>query len=200
MKEHFGVVGFSLLLGTIVGLSSAPTVSVLVAALVGLIGFVVGSKRHKEDDAEAKTVKLQFQHLGTFGFIALAGILLGLYIRTEDPIGPSIGDMRSEWVAAGIDEKVASALVIYQKTGLAPEGWIVSEPPGGAAVTSNALFSTTTSDKLNPEHFANLSDLEAAWKDEGEPWIGIANAINKGFDPSDRRKAYETVWILASTN
>lgn len=202
MKTAFGIIGFSLFLGTIVGLSSAPTVSVLVAALVGLIGLVVGAKGGSLLQSDGTPTTLEFHQLGLFGIFALAGVLFGLFVRTEDPFGSTIAERKAEWKAAEIEETQANTVVIFEETGLLPPGWAVADVSERLAIDNPVLFASSAggADKLNPEHFGQLDDLKAAWLDEGKPWSEIAKAIDERVESGKQRTAFEIVWILASSN
>lgn len=199
-KKVFGTLGFSLFLGTLVGLSSAPVVGIILAALAGLIGLVVGAGRNARVEAIGEITSIEFPLLGIFGIFALAGVLLGLYVRTENPWGASIVEQKAEWIAAGYEETQANSLVIFQEIGLTPPGWTPSQETGNPGIDKPVLFagSAGATDKLNPENFANAVDIRSAWSDEGEPWSRYAAMITAKIRPTDQKNAYEVVWQLAS--
>ena len=193
MNKALGTIGFSIFIGLLMGLSSAPVVGVVVGILAGLIGLVVGAGKGSAQE-KIQNTSPNYTLLGLFGLFAMVGVLAGLYIRTTDPWGKSLSENKAEWVDLGLSEAKALELVIFQTTGLVPQGTEVKEI---SPTSLPVLFSDDgPSDKLNPGNFTEVSDIAFAWADEGEPWSIYQQRIMTKIDENDQRKAFETLWEL----
>jgi hypothetical protein len=96
--------GVGLLLGVMMSLSLSPVVSGVIAALTGLLAVLLGLNEKYIDP-------LKSIRIGAFGLFAVAGILLGLYLRANDPFTPSLLDMKNEYIELGYEEDEALAFI-----------------------------------------------------------------------------------------
>jgi hypothetical protein len=88
----------------LLGLSVSPVVSGVVATLSGLLAILIGVNEKYLDP-------LKSLRIGAFGIFAVAGILLGLYLRANDPFAPSLLDRKNEYVAIGYSDEEARAFI-----------------------------------------------------------------------------------------
>lgn len=198
MKKFLGIFSFSLLLGALLGLSSAPVVGALVAALTGFLGVVVGLRSNLKIE-KIVNPNVDFAGLGIFGVATLAGVFLGLFVRTEAPWGKSAQELKVEWIAAGIEASEANRLVVFQKTGLIPAGWGEPNNQAQADITQPVLFSSDeVSDKLNPANYKNVTDISTAWSMEGEPWRTYQSRIETRIADENKKIAYDVIWKIIS--
>jgi hypothetical protein len=100
----FNGIGIGLLLGILLSLSLSPVVSGVIAALSGLLAVLLGLDEKYLDP-------LKSLRIGAFGLFAVAGILLGLYIRANDLFTPSLLDKKNEYVSIGYSEEEARAFI-----------------------------------------------------------------------------------------
>lgn len=100
----FNGLGIGLLLGLLWSLSLNPVISGVIATLSSLLAVLIGLNEKYLDS-------LKSLRIGAFGLFAVVGILLGLYIRGNDPFSPSLLDRKNEYISAGFDEKEAKMLI-----------------------------------------------------------------------------------------
>jgi len=101
----FNGIGIGFLLGILLSLSLSPVVSGVIATLSGLLAVLLGLDEKYLDP-------LKSLRIGAFGFSAVAGILLGLYIRAHDPFSPSLLDKKNEYVKLGFSDSEAKAFIM----------------------------------------------------------------------------------------
>jgi hypothetical protein len=101
----FNGIGIGFLLGILLSLSLSPVVSGVIATLSGLLAVLLGLDEKYLDP-------LKSLRIGAFGFSAVAGILLGLYIRAHDPFSPSLLDKKNEYVKLGFSESEAKSFIM----------------------------------------------------------------------------------------
>lgn len=104
LSAVFNGLGIGLLLGILLGLSISPVVSGVIATLSSLLAILIGLNEKYLDP-------LKSIRIGSFGLFAVAGIILGLYLRANDPFAPSLLDKKNEYVAIGYSEEEAKALI-----------------------------------------------------------------------------------------
>jgi len=100
----FNGLGIGLLLGLLWSLSLSPVISGVIATLSSLLAVLIGLNEKYLDS-------LKSLRIGAFGLFAVVGILIGLYIRGNDPFSPSLLDRKNEYISAGFDEKEAKMLI-----------------------------------------------------------------------------------------
>lgn len=100
----FNGLGIGLLLGILLGLSISPVVSIVIATLSSLLAILIGLNEKYLDP-------LKSLRIGAFGLFAVAGILLGLYMRANDPFAPSLLDKKNEYVKIGYSDAEARAFI-----------------------------------------------------------------------------------------
>jgi len=108
--------GVGLLLGALLGLSISPVVSGVIGTLSGLLAVLLGI-------SEKYMSPLKSVRIGAFGFFCVAGIILGMYIRTNKGLLPSRQKMMQEYTAVGFTKEEARDFIAYREFGLVPAGW-----------------------------------------------------------------------------
>jgi len=122
--------GLGLLLGVIMGLSVSPVVATVLGALATLLGSLLGLQGGEPPTAETPEVALKALsrrnvsglRLGSFGFACVAGIFLGLFIRSNEVLSVDTKKLVTSFEDAGYDKKSALDLAAFQKLGLVPAG------------------------------------------------------------------------------
>ncbi|MCB0806626.1 MAG: hypothetical protein KDC05_12575 [Bacteroidales bacterium] len=112
----FNGMGVGLLLGLLLGLAVSPVVSAFIGTLSSLLILLIGLK-----ETYFNTIKSV--RIGAFGVFAVVGILSGLYIRSHNPLAPSLNELQEEYKALGYSEKEANNFIVYQEFGLIPPEW-----------------------------------------------------------------------------
>lgn len=100
----FNGLGIGLLLGLLWSLSLSPVISGVIATLSSMLAVLIGLNEKYLDS-------LKSLRIGAFGLFAVVGILLGLYIRGNDPFSPTLTDRKNEFISAGFDESEAKMLI-----------------------------------------------------------------------------------------
>lgn len=101
----FNGLGIGLLLGILLGLSISPVVSGVIATISSLLAVFLGLNENYLN-------VLKSVRIGSFGLFAVAGIILGIYIRSSEPFAPSLLDKKKEYLAIGIDSITANSLLV----------------------------------------------------------------------------------------
>ncbi|MCH9696415.1 MAG: hypothetical protein K0U72_18005 [Gammaproteobacteria bacterium] len=221
MRKVIGTFSFSLFLGTLIGLSSVPSVGAFITTLTGLLGIVLGLRGSStvtnggEPEAEesasrsvvavmsarVKTARVDFTVLGSFGIAALVGVFLGLYVRTAQPWHPSPAELHSEWASVELPKETVGQLIVYQTLGLLPNGWSQASSALDLSIRSPVLFSVDVDEleKMDPDNFGDVVALGDAWSTQGGLWRRFHDAIAKVELSADAQmEAYRAVWLASS--
>ena len=127
--------GVGLLLGILLGLAVSPVVSGVIGTLSSILVVLLGL-----NDKHITTLKSL--RIGSFGVFAVAGVLLGMYIRVSEPLAPSTIDMKNEYTKAGYTDDQALYYVALKKFDYVPVGWF-----GTSEKDTLAMSKTDQSDK-----------------------------------------------------
>jgi hypothetical protein len=161
--------GLGLLLGMVVGLSTSPVVGVVVGGLTSLLAVFLGLQGGEESKIAALSkVQINGVRIGCFGLAAVLGVVLGLYVRINNPLAEAPEHQLARWMRAFPDNPVlARQMMISERSGLNATNLRFDPEAAGVAVTLAAgsgarganLFSNTGARdfcrELAPERFAN---------------------------------------------
>ena len=92
--------GVGLLLGALLGLSISPVVSGVIGTLSGLLAVLLGT-------SEKYMSQLKSVRIGAFGFFCVAGIMLGIHIRTNNAMLPDREKMMHDYTKVGFSKQEA---------------------------------------------------------------------------------------------
>lgn len=145
--------GVGLLLGLLLGLAVSPVVSGIIGTLSSLLVVLLGL-----NDKYLTIVK--GLRIGAFGLFAVAGIVLGIYIRAHNLLSPTTVDLRTEYRAAGFDSTQSLYYVARRVFNYVPPGWFGTDAnPTAQANGANATAQAATSDPGNMAAFSHSSVL-----------------------------------------
>ncbi len=120
-------IGMGLLLGLIMGLSASEVVKVVMAALTALLGVFFGFEKRsfsgmqkEEYEKDKNETLLTSLRAGWFGLAVVAGILFGMWIRTNEVFTIPVEKSVQQWIDAGVDSAYARKLVIYERLNIDP--------------------------------------------------------------------------------
>jgi len=205
--QVFSSLGIGLLVGILLGLSSAPVVGLVVgsitALLASLLGFKVPTRDRDEGAADEQLPPALAQMLigvraGTFGFACVLGIFAGIYMRTHDVLSPperGLETRYAELLAVGFDPEKARALLI--------------SPSGAALATGNrepdtrqtVLFSVDAEKcaQLDVDRFASLDAAASYYRGLELDWLAeIALGLEAGLaEEEQKRRALTAVVNVA---
>lgn len=119
----FSGFGIGLLVGILLGLSVTPVVGIVVGSLAAVLAVFLGLKDNLKQEINAiRNFQIQINALraGSFGVAVVLGILLGLYLRTNETLSQAVEKQVQQWTKAGYDTTYARQLVVYQKLGINP--------------------------------------------------------------------------------
>ncbi len=100
----FNGLGIGLLLGLLLGLSVSPVVSGVIATISSLLAVLVGLNEKFLDP-------LKSLRIGSFGLFSVVGILIGLYLRANDPFAPTLLDKMEEYRSIGYSDEEAREMI-----------------------------------------------------------------------------------------
>ncbi|MEZ5103990.1 MAG: hypothetical protein R2757_05815 [Draconibacterium sp.] len=133
--------GVGLLLGLLLGLAVSPVVSSIIGTLSSLLVILLGL-----NDKYMSVIKSL--RIGSFGIFAVVGILLGMYIRTQNALSPTTSDLMREYTETGFEKNEALYYVARQTFDFVPIGWFGTSAAdtgkfkGGNNAMQSVLFST----------------------------------------------------------
>lgn len=172
MSDIFAGAGMGLLLGTVMGLTTTPVVSVVVGALASLLGVFMGLDG--TGSSEGRALRVNGTRIGALGLAAVIGFGLGLYVRINNPLAEHPADQLARWEEALPDDPtLAKQMMLYERTGISPAeftyGKDVPATPVAAVVNeevvkakSAILFSTLSEfdacSLVDPEEYADASE------------------------------------------
>ncbi|MBE0639635.1 MAG: hypothetical protein IH598_14045 [Bacteroidales bacterium] len=120
-------IGMGLLLGLIMGLSVSEVVKAIMATLTVALGAFLGFEKrsftgmdndtYKKDKNETLLTSLR---AGWFGLAVVAGILFGMWIRTNEVFTIPVKKSVQQYIEAGYDSSDALKFVAYQRLGINP--------------------------------------------------------------------------------
>jgi len=163
----FNGLGIGLLLGILLGLSISPVVSGVIATLSGLLALFLGLNEKYLDP-------LKSLRIGAFGLFAVAGILLGLYLRVNDSFAPSLLDLKNEYVAVGYSDEEARAFITKS----------VEADTGKTRRQANVLYSSTVdAGACDVLVYANedtpVKEIVNTFTEAGGTWKELAESFQK---------------------
>jgi len=192
-------IGMGLLLGIIMGLSVSEVVKVIMASLTALLGVFLGFEKrsftgmdgeeYKKDNHNTLITALRS---GSFGIAVVAGILFGMWIRTNEVFTISVKESVEQWTDAGYEPDYARKMVAFQRLGINPttgEVGPMTELQRGhqsnlfSAEDVESLCATIDPDLWNNDWQKAKNDLIALKK---APLTDLVSAIENNVPESQR--------------
>jgi len=207
-KKHFDSIkratvlsgiGMGLLLGMIMGLSVSEVVKVIMASLTALLGVFLGFDKRSFSGMDSETYQkdknetlLTSLRAGWFGLAVVAGILLGMWIRTNEVFTIPVKTSVQQWIDAGYDSAYARKLVTYERLGINPTTGEAGEIGALQRGHQSNLFSAETikavSSNIDTSNWNN--DWEKAKEDmldlDNSALTKLVSAIEINIPESDR--------------
>jgi hypothetical protein len=147
--DVFSGLGLGLLLGIVVALSISPVVSTVVGALASLLAVFLGLEAGEGSQGGALSkLRLNGVRIGSFGLATVLGLMLGFYIRANDPFAGSPDAQLERW--KNFPDVLARQMVVYERTGIAPEVMVFGDGTAGGPGDSAAGTKVT----VNPDVLA----------------------------------------------
>ncbi|HEY5738779.1 MAG TPA: hypothetical protein VIW27_03580 [Gammaproteobacteria bacterium] len=166
----FAGLGMGLLIGLIMGLSISPTTKIVMGVLAAGLGAFLGFdqrafKASSSDNPQAgRSDLLRELRVGSFAFAVIAGILLGMTIRTNELLLPTISESVKKWTDAGYTVEVARQFVALERLRIDPKTGEVRDLTDADKSRITALFSSQKqiafSHLIRPKEWA--ADMDSA--------------------------------------
>ena len=106
----YGGAGIGLLFGIVMGSSIAPIAAKTLAVLATLLAAMLGLNDKYFNDA--KSVRI-----GSFGFACVLGIIIGMFVRANNILSPSMMDLKQQYLAVGFSEEEALHFIVIKEFG-----------------------------------------------------------------------------------
>lgn len=194
LSQIFSSVGVGLLVGFLVGLSSAPVVGLLVGAITALLASFLGLQSSTgaagdapdSDQFRDKLILIGLRG-GMFSFACLAGVFAGLYMRTHNVLSPPVPSLKEQYLQLteiGFSRQQARELVFD----------LERENDGqksGGKPTDTILFSldATTCDNISVDRFDSVSSAASYYNTmQLERLASTAELINEGVSKEETKK------------
>lgn len=166
----FNGFGIGFLLGILWSLNTEPAIGGVIATLSSLLALFLGLNEKYIDT-------LKSLRIGSFGLAAVLGIMLGLYLRANDPFAPSLKAQMDQYLEIGYDENEARGFITK----------VILADSTKAKRQSAELFSATVelSDCMNLRDIdntwtmANLRNLKLGLS---ETWLEFLEEFEKEFE------------------
>lgn len=136
-SEIYGGVGLGVGLGVLVGLSTSPTAAVVVSALAALVGTYVGLAK---SDGSERPIRV-----GTFGIFLFLGLIVGIVIRANNYLTPTLSKRTEAWESIGFTKKEAADLVAFSELGVVPRGRSIAARPNRSSTDTGVYSSPAAS-------------------------------------------------------
>jgi hypothetical protein len=166
----FSGLSMGLLLGLIMGLSVSPTTKIVLGVIAAGLGTFLGFDKSAFKGAPStenqpnRSSFLRELRVGSFGFAVVAGILLGMTIRTNELLSPTIAESVERWTEAGYHPTVARQFVALERLRIDPKTGEIREMTDADKSRIGALFSSeekiTLSKMIDADSWA--ADMDAA--------------------------------------
>ncbi len=192
-------IGMGLLLGIIMGLSVSDVVQTIFGVLAGLMGAFLGFDKRNYTGMEASEYEKEkyntlftAMRAGWFGLAVVAGILSGIFIRTNELFTMSVEKSVKQWTDAGFDPDYARKLVAYKRLAISPTTGELGEATQLQRTSQAALFSAedreTLCGAIDPDNWNNdwKTVKDAMIELDNEPLANLVTAIEANV-PEDQR-------------
>jgi hypothetical protein len=178
--------GIGALVGLLVGLSTATVMGSIISALAAILAAALGLRQTNQEDFSPQPFRLM-----GFGMFATLALLIGLHLRVQDYMAPSIESRVSEWELAGYEEDIARAYAAFQILGIKPEEAEVLPRPAPITI----LSSSATPSNCNNLRIGNRTPEQwiSAALVEDSPWPTVAAIVNN-TEVSAQAKLINVSW------
>ncbi|MBK7172321.1 MAG: hypothetical protein IPH84_03605 [Bacteroidales bacterium] len=167
-------IGMGLLLGVIMGLSVSEVVKVIFGILTAMLGAFLGFDKRSfagmesaEYQKEKENTLFTALRAGWFGIAVVAGIFLGMFVRTQEVFTISVAKSVKDYTDAGFAPDHARKLVLFQRLGIDPNTGELGPVTEVQRAHQSNLFSAEQAQELcgatDPDQWNN--DWEAAQKE-----------------------------------
>ncbi|MBO3697399.1 hypothetical protein [Roseivirga sp. E12] len=169
----FSGAGLGLTVGLFMGLTVSPVVGVVIGAIASSLAIFLGF-------GDGEHTQIKSIRIGAFGLIAALSALLGLYIRANNLLAPSLQQLKAEYIEVGFSEEEALSFLKFKEFGIIDESWrmaggdsaAISTVQAGTSLLFNASrVSKEKCDKFEFDEFTplkiiinNLTFLDDEWK------------------------------------
>jgi uncharacterized membrane protein (Fun14 family) len=174
-------IGMGLLLGLIMGLSTSEVVKVVMAALTALLGVFFGFEKRnfsgmqkEEYEKDKNETLLTSLRAGWFGLSVVAGILFGMWIRTNEVFTIPVKKSVQQWIDAGYDSTYARKLVVYERLAIDPNTGEAGEIGSMQRGHQSSLFSAESIKNLS--NAIDTLNWDNNWEFAKQELLNLQNA------------------------
>lgn len=179
-REVFSGIGLGLLVGLIIGLSIAEVSGIILGALTSLLAVFFGLKPEGES-GNSKSITI-----GSFSFSCVIAICIGLFMRANNVLTPSIENEVKEYQLANFDNAEIKQIILLKKLGIVPQGYTFSKDAIQSS-SNTVLMSGDEQQKflcgaINSE--SSLEEIKNAFIQSGSEYSELQSILEKSTDDS----------------
>lgn len=185
--SFFSGIGLGAVIGLLMGLSTSPTVSVVVGALATGLMALLGIK-------ESQNTQEQAVRIGAFGLAAAAFALMGMYWRVNDTFSPELSESIAHYTEAGFSEEDARSYVLYERLGFVPESVEIDttrKTDRGAGVLYGDDVKIEDCQRLEAYKRFTWDRQRDAAIELGGPWKRLAERIDTEVAEDQKKSMFE---------
>lgn len=183
--------GLGIAVGIFMGLATSPTVGVVIGAIASSLAIFLGF-----GDGEHSHIKSI--RIGAFGIMAAIFALLGVYIRANNLLSPSLESLKAQYMELGFEEQEALDFIKFKEFGILQEGWRMAggdstaganQQSGRSLLFSSGAVTRSDCEKFDFNEFTSLKIILNNLSFLDESWKKMANEVQKQFsDEEEQRK------------
>ncbi|MGZ5253445.1 MAG: hypothetical protein ACXWV4_03720 [Flavitalea sp.] len=177
-REVFSGIGLGLLVGLIIGLSIAEVSGIILGALTSLLAVFFGLK---PEDGTHSNKSLT---IGSFSFACVIAICIGLFMRANNVLTPSIANDVKEYQLANFDTAEIKQIILLKKLGIVPQGYTFSKE--AIQSSSNTVLMAGDEQQVflcgTINNSSSLDQVQNAFIQSGSEYAQLQSILEKSTD------------------
>ena len=185
MREITAGASLGALIGLLVGLATSGVVGSVVAGLMAILGTLFGLQ-----ESETRLLSATPPRITAFSMAAVLAVLVGISMRTNDALTPSLQSSLKAWQDVGFKPETARRIVAFERLGTVPEFWVSPQGPTRGQV-STVLYNTKAAGScgiLTGREYPSGNALAEALIAERGAWEKLAKSLPAELSDGARKR------------